>query len=175
MAREFPDRVTAIVDLMSQMFLLAVMLFVMAIPLRSELDSAGKKKLIFAIKFEEDGEDGATIVGALSEMDTQQAELIFDLRLDNGMELRPLEGALRSIKMEVVDGQVRIEGDPAEHFEARKAVLLFREIRKGRLIGRRIRVITVVDDRCDLVAPMVVGSDPYYQRDDLRECLAGSG
>ena len=52
---EIPDRVAAIVDLMSHLFMLAVMLFVLSIPFRSSTDAAENESFELELSAYQDG------------------------------------------------------------------------------------------------------------------------
>jgi hypothetical protein len=169
MAKKFPDRVAAIVDLMSHLFMLAVMLFVLEIPFRPVSSVAIGRSLKLTIGVS--GEDGQPLRVVLNDKVGEDSKLTIEIRLDDGRQLWLLEDSLKYLRKMDDDGRIRVEGYFREA-EATKAVLIVTKV-SDELITKKI-VIGIVSQInggvCNETGTIVVGHDPFY-RFSLDSCL----
>jgi hypothetical protein len=126
MKSEFPDRVAAIVDLMSHLFMLAVMLFVLAIPFLPANSSSDARALSLKFTFYSKNK---TLSGGMAVIGDEKSDVQIDVLLDDGSKTQSLEEGLRFLRRRTVDGSVEIDGYLRGHLSVKNAVVLFTSVR----------------------------------------------
>jgi len=168
MAKEFPDRVAAIVDLMSHLFMLAVMLFVLAIPFLPISSTLDDEPLTVTLSLFQD--DGRQVAVSLPDLKEENSEIEVDIRLDDGRQLRHPEEVLRHFRQSERNLRVEIKGY-LHNFSAKNAVVLITNITDP-LILKPVSILVTsrsAGGGCHETHDLTLGIEPVY-RFDIVSC-----
>jgi hypothetical protein len=161
MAAEIPDRVAAIVDLVSHLFMLSVMLFVLAIPFRPPAAATATDSLALEVSGYDDGKP--VKLGLADFAKPQDALLEVAIYLSDGSTLRPLDDFLQHARHELQGTSIKIDGRLRERF-SKSVVLLVTNTASSLVfapLSIDIRARLSTGERYCAVSQMVIGRDSF--------------
>ena len=166
-----PDRVAAIVDLMSHLFMLAVMLFVLAIPFRTQTAASNLEKLDLNLYFYAAGELVDVGLDELVYEGTPLHEIEIDVRLDDGTSSYPWRKGLKRLQIHALDKHIGIEGY-VEQGKIKAFVVFLTNIGNTSLVSKNMVVDLNARSSsrpCIVSWSVVIGHDAAH-RFDLDTC-----
>jgi hypothetical protein len=159
MATETPDRVAAIVDLMSHMFMLAVMLFVIAMPYRPQQLLAATETIRIEFRAYDDGKPVQLGFSGLA--GSRSTAIDISLFLSDGATLIPFEESLKFTRHEVQEDRVTLDGALKERL-SKPIIALITNVSKDLLFAPIFlegkATLSNGQNLCGL-APLVIGRE----------------